>query len=286
MKKQKTTILFYWVDAFTDEPFHGNPATVCILTQPLSPTVMQSLAAEIGLSETAFVHSTEGKTPQESAKFSLRWFTPKVEVKLCGHATLASAAVLFQEVGVSAKEVSFETKSGRLSARQDEHGVSLDFPAETLKPAKADTAVLNALGIDAVEAVQFSERLGMLLLRVSGEDVVRRLQPDFDRLKATQNKETSMGVIVTARGNGPFDFVSRFFGPQLGINEDPVTGSSHSVLTPYWSRILAKREMLAYQASARGGKLRVRLRSDNRVDLVGEAFILIRGALRLPHSLS
>ncbi len=275
----------YWVDAFTDEPFRGNAAAVCILKKPLNAQVMQSIAAEMGISETAFIHSTEEKPLKESKNFSLRWFTPKVEVKLCGHATLAAAAVLFHEINVSATEVTFETKSGKLAAKNVADGICLDFPVETFKPVSAEPELLDATGITEAKDLQYSERLGMLLINLASEEELRNLQPDFERLKNAKTKENVNGIIITSKGKPPYDFVSRFFAPQLGINEDPVTGSAHSVLTPYWSKILAKTEMSAYQASARGGKLKVRLRPDNRVDIVGNTFTLMRGELHLPLSL-
>jgi PhzF family phenazine biosynthesis protein len=275
----------YWVDAFTDEPFRGNAAAVCILKKPLNAQVMQSIAAEMGTSETAFIHSTEEKPLKESKNFSLRWFTPKVEVKLCGHATLAAAAVLFHEINVSVTEVTFETKSGKLAAKKVADGICLDFPVETFKPVSAEPELLDATGITEAKDPQYSERLGMLLINLASEEELRNLQPDFERLKNTKTKKNVNGIIITSKGKPPYDFISRFFAPQLGINEDPVTGSAHSVLTPYWSKILAKTEMSAYQASARGGKLKVRLRPDNRVDIIGNTFTLMRGELHLPRSL-
>jgi PhzF family phenazine biosynthesis protein len=276
----KTAI--YWVDAFTETPFRGNAAAVCVLKKPLDAEVMQSVATEMGVSETAFVSSTERKPLRQAKSFVLRWFTPKVEVKLCGHATLAAAAVLFREIGALADEVFFETKSGTLAAKRLTDGICLDFPAETLKPVSVYRDVLDALGIAQADETQYSERLGMLLIRMASEDELRRLRPDFERLEAAKTRENVVGVIVTSQGKPPYDYVLRFFAPKLGIDEDPVTGSAHSVLAPYWSTILGEKEMAAHQASARGGKVKVRLRSDGRVDLVGEAFVLIKGELRLP----
>lgn len=280
-KNSQSTFPFYWADAFTDKPFKGNPAAVCIPKEPLPVQTMQSIAAELGLSETAFVWSTEKKPLKESKIFSLRWFTPKTEVKLCGHATLASAAVLFNEIKVATDQLVFETKSGKLSAKKLDEGVCLDFPVETYKPVTAEQDLLDALGIREIKDVQFSERLGMLLINVASEMALRNLQPDFECMKQVQAK-VGMGVIVTSRGKPPYDFVSRFFAPQLGINEDPVTGSAHCVLTPYWSKLLNKTEMTAFQASNRGGKLNVKLTKNNRVNLIGSTYVLIKGNMCLP----
>ena len=276
---------FYWVDAFTDEPFSGNPAGVCAVDIELKPKIMQSIAAEIGLSETAFIQSLDRKDLTATERVSLRWFTPKAEVKLCGHATLASAAALFYEIRVQAHEVTFETLSGQLKAKKLTDGIDLDFPAETFHPATPKPELLKALGLDKVEDSQYSERLGMLLLRISSDEKLRALQPNFEHMKTHDQGRIGMGVIVTAHGKPPFDFVSRFFAPQLGIDEDPVTGSSHTVLTPYWSKIIGKTELTAYQASHRGGKLKVRLTSNGRVSIIGKAYILIKGRLHLPRQL-
>jgi PhzF family phenazine biosynthesis protein len=277
-------VRFFWVDAFTHQPFRGNAAAVCILDAPVNTQIMQSIATEIGLSETAFVYGLNGTSIKKGKRFSLKWFTPKVEVELCGHATLASASVLFNEIEVAASELIFKTRSGELKAKKLDQSISLDFPAETFKPALVKQKLLDAIGISKIEDSQFSKRLGMLLIKLPSENDVRRLQPDFEGMNRELNKEVTMGVIVTSRGNQQYDFVSRFFAPKLGLNEDPVTGSSHSVLTPYWSRILGKTAMSAFQASRRGGELRVRLKPENRVEIAGETFILFSGKLRLPSS--
>lgn len=272
----------YWVDAFTDEPFKGNAAAVCILEKPLTAKVMQFIASELCPSETAFVFSLEEKPLKESQIFSLRWFTPKVEIKLCGHATLAAASILFHELNVPANRIFFETKSGKLAAEKVAEDICLDFPVEACTSVNVEPEILDAIGIAEVKDAQYSERLGLLLVNMASEETLRTLQPDFEKLKAVKTKEKINGVIVTSKAKSPYDFVSRFFAPQLGINEDPVTGSAHSILTPYWSKILAKTEMSAYQASARGGKLAVRLRPDNRVNIIGQTYLVMRGELNLP----
>jgi len=269
----------YIVDAFTDKPFWGNPAAVCLLKHEYADSVLQSIAAEMNLSETAFLRPPEQKPLRESKNFSLRWFTPKLEVSLCGHATLATAAVLFYDLNTQADKVNFETKSGILMAERDKHGIRLDFPAEETVTAKPSKTLLDAIGIADFEAARWARRLRILLIHVSEEGQIRELKPDFELVKKACTNEEIVGIIVTSRGHPPYDFVSRFFAPCLGINEDPVTGAAHTVLTPYWSKILEKKEMLAYQASARGGKLFVRLRQRGRVDLIGNAVVVSKGKL-------
>jgi PhzF family phenazine biosynthesis protein len=278
---RKNSCPIYIVDAFTDKMFGGNPAAVCLLRRKHVDSVLQSVAAEMNLSETSFLRPLEQKLLRESKSFSLRWFTPKLEVPLCGHATLATAAVLFYDLNILADEVHFETRSGILVAARYEHRILLDFPADETVVAKPNKTLLDAIGIADFEAARCARRSKKLLIHVSDERVVRNLKPDFERLKETCVKEGVGGVIVTSRGRSPYDFVSRYFAPCYGINEDPVTGAAHTVLAPYWSKILRKKEMLAYQASARGGKLIVRLRQRGRVDLVGNAVIVSKGKLYL-----
>jgi len=274
----------YIVDAFTEKLFGGNPAAVCLLKRKYADSVLQSVAAEMNLSETAFIRTLEQRPLRNSKSFSLRWFTPKLEVPLCGHATLATAAVLFYDLNILADEVKFETKSGSLVAMRDEHRILLDFPADETVVAKPSKALLDAIGISDFEAARRARRSKDFLVHVSDEGVVRDLRPNFDLLKEVCTEEGVGGVIVTSRGRSPYDFVSRFFAPCYGINEDPVTGAAHTVLAPYWSKILRKKEMLAYQASARGGKLVVRLRQRGRVDLIGNAVIVSKGMIRLQQS--
>ena len=285
MKKGNYTnrVPIYLIDAFTNEPFKGNPAVVCVLERPLATHVLQSIAAEMNLSETAFFYSLEEKPLKESKTFSLRWFTPKVEMPLCGHATLATAAVLFYGINISTNEVTFETKSGKLIARKDKNGIALDFPAEKSVPVNPGPGLLEAMGIAGFKEAEYVERTGLLLISLLDENVVRNLKPNFEILKATPTKKEIRGVIVTSRSRPPYDFVSRFFAPWIGIDEDPVTGSAHTILAAYWSRILGKKEMFAYQASQRGGTLTVRLRpNSDRIELIGNAVIVSRGELYLP----
>jgi PhzF family phenazine biosynthesis protein len=248
----------YQVDAFTDKPFTGNPAGVCVLPGPKDDAWMQNVAREMNLSETAFLQ-------QQADGFRLRWFTPAVEVELCGHATLASAHILW-EAGLLARNESarFHTLSGLLTAARRQGDIELDFPATPDEPAEAPPGLAEILG---AKVMNFRGSRFDHLVEVGSEDTVRGLRPDFTRLKALPVR----GIMVTSRASTPgFDFVSRFFGPAVGIDEDPVTGSAHCCLGPYWSKRLGKTEMLAYQASARGGVVGVTVMGD-RVRLRGKA---------------
>ena len=209
----------------------------------------------------------------------MRWFTPAVEVSLCGHATLASAKVLFSDKEIQSSEITFDTQSGKLAAKREGDGICLDFPANPSISVTPDPRFLSALGLQKCEGMQFARNAKKLLISVAHEDVVRELEPDFRQMLAIQSAVKMMGVIVTARGAHPYDFVSPFFAPWVGINEDPVTGAAHTVLAPYWSSILGKAEMSAYQASPRGGQLAVRMLANGRVNLIGEAVIMYKGEL-------
>ncbi|HEY0017740.1 MAG TPA: PhzF family phenazine biosynthesis protein [Longimicrobium sp.] len=254
------------VDAFTDRPFAGNPAAVCIMDAPADEGWMRSVASEMNLSETAFLHP-------HADGWSLRWFTPEVEVDLCGHATLASAHVLWQDSRVpSDAEARFHTRSGLLTCRRREEWITMDFPAKPEQATDAPEGLERALGV----APRYVGRSHFdLLVEVDSEDVVRALKPDFGVLAGVEAR----GVIVTARAADPrFDFVSRFFAPRVGVNEDPVTGSAHCVLAPFWSARLGRSEMTGFQASRRGGMVRVRAARD-RVELAGQAVTVMRGEL-------
>lgn len=284
-------IPIYQVDAFTAEAFSGNPAAVCLLERDLDDATMRAIAAEMNLSETAFVRPVGDETWEQvrdgagssaTPTFSLRWFTPKVEVDLCGHATLATAAVLFREVGVKSDLVRFETLSGALAARRGETGIVLDFPADPPVPFERPEGLLDTLRDFTIEAAVYAPKTRNLLIQLGSADEVRALEPDFARVMALTMQGEIHGPIVTARGEPPYDFVSRYFAPWVGIEEDPVTGSAHTVLGPYWGRILGKREMFAYQASARGGELHVTLLEEARVAIAGEAVTILEGELRLP----
>jgi PhzF family phenazine biosynthesis protein len=248
----------YQVDAFTDKPFTGNPAGVCVLPEPKNDDWMQNVAREMNLSETAFLL-------KQKDGYRLRWFTPAVEVELCGHATLASAHILW-EIGLLANHESarFHTLSGLLTATRRGNEIELDFPATPDEPAEAPAGLAEILG---AKVMNFRSSRFDHLVELESEDMIRGLRPDFTRLKALPVR----GIMVTSRASTPgFDFVSRFFGPAVGIDEDPVTGSAHCCLGPYWGKHLAKTEMLAYQASARGGVVGVTVTGE-RVRLRGQA---------------
>lgn len=260
------TIPIYQVDAFTNQLFRGNPAGVCLLPGPAEEAWMQNVAKEMNLSETAFL------VRQEDG-FDLRWFTPAAEVALCGHATLASAHVLWETGWLpEGAQARFHTLSGLLTADRVDEWIELDFPAKPLEPADPPYNLGEILG---VEPVFIGKNQFDYLVEVPSEEMVRRAEPDIPRLKTLPVR----GVIVTSRATTPgYDFVSRFFAPAVGVNEDPVTGSAHTCLAPYWAARLGKTTFSAYQASARGGILRVRLLGD-RVKLGGQAVMVIRGEL-------
>ncbi|MGE5278381.1 MAG: PhzF family phenazine biosynthesis protein [Acidobacteriota bacterium] len=258
------------VDAFTDRPFSGNPAAVCVLAQDRDEAWLASVAREMNLSETAFLR-------REGDGWSLRWFTPTVEVDLCGHATLASAHALW-ETGLADPEtpLRFRTKSGALGATPRAGAIELDFPAEPASPAPAPAGLLEALG---AAAARFTGRNRLdYLVELGSEEAVRALAPDFAALaRATQ---PARGVIATAASSSPDrDFVSRYFAPAAGIDEDPVTGSAHCCLGPFWAERLGSAELRGYQASSRGGRVGVRVGPQGRVALIGRAVTISRGEL-------
>jgi PhzF family phenazine biosynthesis protein len=256
------------VDSFTDAAFSGNPAGVCIMERTGDERWMQNVAREMNLSETAFV------VPRREGAFDLRWFTPAVEVDLCGHATLAAAHVLWETSQLRADDSArFHTRSGLLTCVRKGAWIEMDFPATAPKAEPAPTGLIEALGCRTpgfVGRTRFD-----YLVEVANEAEVRGTSPDFGRLKRTEAR----GAIVTSRATTPgFDFVSRFFAPRAGVDEDPVTGSAHCALAPYWSGKLGKKKMTGLQASTRGGVVRVEVRED-RVILCGQAVTVLRGEL-------
>lgn len=253
------------VDAFTSEAFAGNPAAVCVLASPKDERWMQLVAREMALSETAFLHRLDDG--------SLRWFTPVAEVDLCGHATLASAHVLYEtnqlDQGATAR---FHTKSGLLTATSRDGWIELDFPATPDERISPPAGLADAIGASPrhVGRSRFD-----YLVELEDEATVRKLEPDFARLRGYNAR----GVIATARASAPgVDFVSRFFAPAFGVDEDPVTGSAHCCLGPFWARRLKKASFVAHQVSARGGELRVTV-DGQRVRLAGQAVTVLRGEL-------
>jgi PhzF family phenazine biosynthesis protein len=260
-------IPIYQVDAFTRKPFRGNPAAVCPLEQWLDDTTLQAVAAENNLSETAFFVG-------EGGRYDLRWFTPGLEVDLCGHATLASAHILLGVLEPDLEEVVFSTRSGPLTVRRQEGRLAMDFPSRPGVPQPAPRELIQGLGVEP-EAV-FLARDTMAVLRT--EEEVRGLDPSMEALSRVE----SLGVIATAPGREA-DFVSRFFAPRAGVPEDPVTGSAHCTLIPYWAERLGKTSLRAFQVSPRGGELFCEQRGD-RVVIAGHAVTCLEGVLILPSS--
>jgi PhzF family phenazine biosynthesis protein len=253
-------------DAFTNQAFSGNPAAVCLLNRAASKDWMQNVAREMNLSETAFVYP-------EKDGFRLRWFTPAVEVSLCGHATLASAHALWEEQVLSAgAQAIFYTKSGVLTAEKQDCTIQMDFPVDRESPVEAPSELLDGLG---TAPTYVGKNRFDYLVEIASEELLRDLKPDFGALM----KVPARGVIVTSVASQEnFDFVSRFFAPQVGVNEDPVTGSAHCCLGPFWGARLKKNVLVGYQASARGGIVHVSLSGD-RVYIGGQAVTVWKGEL-------
>ncbi|XP_033644123.1 phenazine biosynthesis-like domain-containing protein 1 [Asterias rubens] len=286
------------VDAFTDIPFAGNPAAICLLNEDIPDETKMKIAAEMNLSETAYLQSVE---PEESfqnvSRVKIRWFTPTNEVNLCGHATLASAAALFYVVGNRCDSIRFQSKSGELIASREGKSIGLDFPLN--KPSKEDEAPLSELiqvtiGDYKPQEVFYSETTKKLLLRLSDSetrDTLESLKPDCTAMMAAPNASHVRGVIVTLKGNRDnggvgaadrqYDFISRYFSPWNGIPEDPVTGSAHTVLAGYWAETLSKKELYARQCSKRGGDIEMRIRDEGRVDLLGRATVVLQGEIAI-----
>lgn len=262
----------FHVDAFADRPFAGNPAAVCLLPSWKDDGWLQAVAREMNLSETAFLVKQPGH-------FDLRWFTPTVEVDLCGHATLASAHILWQQGQAAGDEIRFSSRSGVLMAIRRRDDIELDFPVKPEEAAQAPPGLLEALGVSAkyIGKNQFD-----YLVEVESEAALRGIAPDFKRLATAPVR----GVIVTSTSADPrFDFVSRFFAPASGVDEDPVTGSAHCCLGDFWRKRLGKTEFVAFQASARGGVVKVRVVKD-RAFLGGKAITVARGELLIDEDVS
>jgi len=256
----------FQIDAFTNRRFAGNPAAVMPMETFLADAVLQAIAAENNLSETAFLVPQEGD-------YRLRWFTPVTEVPLCGHATLASAAVVMERLEPGRNRVVFHSASGPLSVKRESESYMMDFPARPSEPVSTPPALAEALGGFPVEVLanQFNY---MVLLE--SELLVRELAPDMAALASIDRP----GVIVTARGDGNYDFVSRYFAPAKGIPEDPVTGAAHCMLAPYWAKRLGKSEFRAFQASRRGGEVLCRLVND-RTELQGDCVFYMEGEVEV-----
>jgi len=260
------------VDAFTERPFGGNPAAICVLAEPLGENWMQAIAAELNQAETAYLHPLDDV--EGVPTWGLRWFTPTTEVELCGHATLAAAHHLVTDLGVEAQLLRFVTLSGVLTARVGgDSWIEIDLPADVPVETAAPSALIAALGNPQV--VTTARGRTNWLVETIAADVVRDLEPDMRALLALRDTEVPAGVIVTSVGEGLHDFVSRFFAPAIGIDEDSVTGAAHTTLGPFWAARFDKTDLLGRQLSPRGGVVRVNV-ADDRVLLAGQAVTVLR----------
>jgi predicted PhzF superfamily epimerase YddE/YHI9 len=257
---------FFQIDAFTNRPFKGNPAAVCLMEKSVDDDWLQAVSSEMGLSETAFVWSVDDG-------FHLRWFTPKVEVDLCGHATLASAHAMWTSGAVPLDQmIKFHTRSGTLTATRVDGEIYLDFPAKLETETEPPRGLLSAMGTIPVYC---GRNEFDILMEVGSQAEVENARVDFERLAEVPVR----GVILTAKSDSDqFDFVSRFFAPSVGVDEDPVTGSAHVCLAPFWSKRLKRFDLVGYQASQRGGIVKTRVAGD-RVHLGGQAVTIVRGEL-------
>ncbi len=267
-----TTLPIYQVDAFTNDVFQGNPAAVCPLDAWIPDAIMQAIALENNLSETAFV------VPSDEGKYHIRWFTPRREVPLCGHATLASGYVLLHVLNPQSEKVVFQSKSGDLTVTKDDAWLTMDFPAYTFQPSTLDDTILSAFDHSPTAIYKGGDYETRYYLIYDSEDVIPNMQVNMSILETA----APYGFAITAPGSD-YDCVSRYFTPSSGIGEDPVTGSLHSSLVPYWAKQLGKNDILAYQASARGGELRCIYHLDReRVTIQGQAVLYLQGTIQLP----
>lgn len=260
-------LVLFHVDAFTNRPFHGNAAGVLVLDQWLDDGVMQQIAAENNLAETAFIAPVKAR--DGTARFGIRWFSPAMEIDLCGHATIASAHVLWQHLGLKGNRIAFESKSGPLPVARRGEWIELDFPARPGDPVTDTRRLARALGREPVEVFKSRDYLAVF----DNKRDVHEMTPDFAAVRDLD----AFGVIVTAPGAG-HDFVSRFFVPKAGIDEDPATGSSHCTLVPYWSKRLGKKCVTGHQVSKRGGEFKCEHRGD-RVSIAGRAVTYMEGTI-------
>ena len=286
------TVTIFQVDAFTSVPFKGNPAGVCIVEEPLSIEMMQNIAMEMNLSETAFVWPFAKSDIRKMDKFFIQWFTPACEAPLCGHATLAAGKVLCDIFEIASKRITFISPHEELYVERRGDYFQLDFPAADFQQIKMPDYLFHALRLDKADVEeQFLEachsRNGqMLLLRFKSIQAIEKITPDYYELFHAQDAIGCREVVVTARGRNDYDYVSRCFAPILGIEEDPVSGASHMLLGPYWGVLLDKKRMIAYQASRRGGKIIVELRKESpdsplRVLIMGQAVIVMEAQIHL-----
>lgn len=265
----------YIVDSFTDEPFKGNPAGVCILNRKLSDKQMQSIAKELGLSETAFIDKIDNQD-----QYSIRYFSPVMEIPLCGHATLAASKVLFE---MNSKMVAIHFKNVQdldLMIKKCGHKIEMEFPIYDTTPQNAPEELLSALGIEIIVNSEFNKETNILLLEIERSELLESLSPDFEKLKRSHNSIN--GVLVTAKSpRKDFDFESRYFWPWSGTNEDPVTGATHTFLAKYWSNRLNKKKMNSFQCSERTGFMEVELMNYDKLVIKSEAQIFLKGELRI-----
>lgn len=262
-----TEIPFFQVDAFTDKVFGGNPAAVCHLETWLPDATMQKIALENNLPETAFFVRSD----DPAYDYHLRWFTPTVEMDLCGHATLASAYCLFEHLGFSKDVIRFTSRSGLLEVRRDENGYTLNFPQWTWTESTDTQEIENILGVRVEKVLKSVATFAV----IDDPAFIKNYTPDLLKINTLKN---TIGLVLTARGENGIDFISRFFCPQIGIPEDPITGGTHCFLTPYWSGVLGKTTLKAYQASPRGGYILCRL-ENGRVHMSGQAVLYLKGSI-------
>lgn len=268
------TIETFVVDAFTDKAFGGNPAGVCLCKEDIGERLMQSIAAELRHSETAFIRQSDN----DENHFHIRYFTPTTEIAFCGHATLASSKLILDKL--EKKEISFQTHNGlSLKATKKGNDVMMLFPLYGIVDYPFNGALLKALGIEAPLRTGYAAELNMLMIHVSHPDQLQNLRPDYAAMIASSNEIKE--VVVTAAGSAGYDFYSRCFCPWIGIDEDPVTGASHSVLAKYWSNLLKKKTMKAYQCSERGGYLHLNITATNQLQVTSNAVIVLEGKMHV-----
>jgi PhzF family phenazine biosynthesis protein len=268
------SIKIYNVDAFTSIPFRGNAAAVCIYEDNLSKELMQNIAREMNLSETAFV------TAKTNGSYDIRWFTPKCEVDLCGHATMAAAKVLYEFYNAPQDWLSFGSRSGVIRTFRSGDDIMLDFPVDEVEAdIICPSELLEAIGLNHYIRAVIGRKTRKLIIHIEDAGQIPTLKPDFVKLAAVSFDTVVKGVGITAKGTGKYDILVRYFNPWAGVDEDPVTGSVHTLLADYWSKILNKSELLSYQASERGGEIRIRIADNNRVELWGKAVVVTAGEL-------
>lgn len=268
------SIKTYIVDSFTAEPFKGNPAGVCLMETQIEDDLMLLIAQELGLSETAFI------TQKEADKFDIRFFSPVMEIPLCGHATLAASKVVFERNPELRQAAFINTQNINLESKKIGNEIVMKFPLYLTQTSEAPEALLRALGLSTIEHVAYNKETNILILEIEEVDTLRGLTPNFEALK--QSHDSINGVLVTSKSNQPeFDFESRYFWPWSGTNEDPVTGGTHTFLTPYWSKRLNKKKMVSFQCSERTGRMEVEIRDEQWLTITSTARIVLEGNLRI-----